>query len=651
MSFRVRFIDVGLNLTDPVFRGLHRGKRKHRDDILDVLNRAKAAGVESAVLTGGSLHESSEALELASQFGYYATVGCHPTRSSQFDSFKGGPEAYLERLDQLIASHLTGKGRCVAVGECGLDYDRLHFSPVPTQQKHFRSQLSLAKKYNLPLFLHVRAAHEDFVRILREEGFGEDGGRGVGGRGGLVHSFTGRAGEMKELVAMGFHIGVNGCSMKTDQNLATTKAIPLHRLMVETGRAVKGRNEPCAIGGVAWVVASLKNCELADIQPTHTLLNMLVTHSRTTNPSPDSLEDTPLVTPKSPNFPSLGSAVELTTNPEPTKSYAGLFAPVPKPLPLWPSFGVDLTSPTRGRESGGRLREPSAGGSERAQALGTVRKMLEELRVSPDCGPVPLAPAKNGTWTPMDRYIPPWKLNRLQTLSSNPGDDTSNSFAAKEVPKVNLNDETLDEDKQLAMLKDLDKEEINTSVWDSIHEAVRVVEKLEGPNWPSWSFWIQRKVRAANKAIWGHIDGSRPRESSDEWDTDEAAIYCALLSSLDFSVIHEQVRNCTTAKEVWDLLEMLYKEKPTPESRAVDLIREMTRMSYFEGGDLQQYLRRFEKIVDELGEGPYPISLELAKELKLYAHDVWRVESGAYDVGWRNVSSQRVRFASVQGAI
>ncbi|KAG9128018.1 hypothetical protein FRC07_006132 [Ceratobasidium sp. 392] len=238
---------------------------RYIDDLIDVLGRAKAAGVQSAVITGGSLHESSEALELAEQLGFFATVGCHPTRSSQFDSFKGGPEAYLERLDQLIASHLTGKGRCVAVGECGLDYDRLHFSSAETQRKHFRSQLALAKKYHLPLFLHVRSAHEDFVTILKEEGFGEDGGRAVGGRGGVAHSFTGRTKEMKELVAMGFHVSVNGCSMKTDQNLAMTKAIPFTHLMVETGRAVKGRNEPCAVGGVAWVVASLNNCELEDV--------------------------------------------------------------------------------------------------------------------------------------------------------------------------------------------------------------------------------------------------------------------------------------------------------------------------------------------------------------------------------------------------
>jgi TatD DNase family protein len=62
------------------------------------------------------------------------------------------------------------------------------------------SQLTLAKKYRLPLFLHSRAAHEDLVQILREEGFGVDGGRAVGGRGGVVHSFTGSAEEAADYV-------------------------------------------------------------------------------------------------------------------------------------------------------------------------------------------------------------------------------------------------------------------------------------------------------------------------------------------------------------------------------------------------------------------------------------------------------------------
>lgn len=88
------------------------------------------------------------------------------------------------------------------IGPLYADYDRLHFADELTQQKHFRSQLALAKKYSLPLFLHSRAAHKDFVRILTEEGLADDGGRKVGARGGVVHSFTGTAEEIQELVRL-----------------------------------------------------------------------------------------------------------------------------------------------------------------------------------------------------------------------------------------------------------------------------------------------------------------------------------------------------------------------------------------------------------------------------------------------------------------
>jgi Tat protein secretion system quality control protein TatD with DNase activity len=64
--------------------------------------------------------------------GLYATVGCHPTRSTEFDKYRGGPDAYLQALDKLLECNLNGRGRAVAVGECGLgafkfmEYARIH---------------------------------------------------------------------------------------------------------------------------------------------------------------------------------------------------------------------------------------------------------------------------------------------------------------------------------------------------------------------------------------------------------------------------------------------------------------------------------------------------------------------------------------------
>ncbi|KAJ7706355.1 hypothetical protein B0H17DRAFT_1036873 [Mycena rosella] len=304
-EYQFKFIDVGVNLTDPVFRGSYYGKQKHEDDLNALLERARNAGVSGMIITGTSLGESQEASTLAKELDFFCTVGCHPTRVGEFDKFMGGADAYLAALDKLVASNLQGKGRTVAIGECGLDYDRTHFALPEVQQKYFRSQLILAKKYHLPLFLHSRAAHTDFVKILREEGFGENGGKAVGGKGGVVHSFTGSSEEVSELMDMGFYISVNGCSLKTEENLKSVKAIHLDKMLLETdapwcsmtgghhsqqylttlplslrelyfppstkpekftpGKTVKGRNEPCAIGGVAWVVHQLHDISMEEV--------------------------------------------------------------------------------------------------------------------------------------------------------------------------------------------------------------------------------------------------------------------------------------------------------------------------------------------------------------------------------------------------
>ena len=99
-------------------------------------------------------------------------------------------------------------GHAVAFGEIGLDYDRLFLTPMDQQLKYFEAQLEIAVEVQLPLFLHSRAASEDFERLLGAK-LDQLPKRG------LVHSFTGSVEEMQRLVDLGFDIGVNGCSMKS----------------------------------------------------------------------------------------------------------------------------------------------------------------------------------------------------------------------------------------------------------------------------------------------------------------------------------------------------------------------------------------------------------------------------------------------------
>lgn len=132
-------------------------------------------------------------------------------------------------LDEVKTMALKAKkaGHAVAFGEIGLDYDRLFLSPKEPQLKYFEAQLDLAVEIQLPLFLHSRAASDDFEKLLTPR-------LAKLPKRGLVHSFTGTLEEMNRMVAIGLDIGVNGCSLKTEENLEVVKAIPLDRIQIET---------------------------------------------------------------------------------------------------------------------------------------------------------------------------------------------------------------------------------------------------------------------------------------------------------------------------------------------------------------------------------------------------------------------------------
>ncbi|BFZ61725.1 hypothetical protein YB2330_002800 [Saitoella coloradoensis] len=287
--------DIGFNATDPVFRGIyhgHNGKPSHEDDFDHVLKRAQRYGCTKMMVTGGDLADARGAMELAAKYPgvLYSTVGTHPTHAQAFDKHPEGPEDYLKELEKL-AKEGKQKGAIIAFGEFGLDYDRLDWCPKDVQLKYFKQQLELATTLDLPLFLHSRACAEDFESILfpmlpRLP------------RGGVVHSFTGSIEEMQRLVAKGLYISVNGCSMKTEEQLDMVKEIPLEYLMLETdapwcglktstvgkylkeapempqirkkekfvlGDMTKSRNEPCTMIHVATVVAALKGISVEEL--------------------------------------------------------------------------------------------------------------------------------------------------------------------------------------------------------------------------------------------------------------------------------------------------------------------------------------------------------------------------------------------------
>ncbi|XP_076299508.1 deoxyribonuclease TATDN1 [Lasioglossum baleicum] len=281
MSNLRKFIDIGANLTDPMFQGIYHGSQKHQPDLNKVLERSWSNDLSKIIITAGNIEESRKAIEIArTDERLFSTVGCHPTRCNEFEE-SGNPEAYLKSLSDLAVDN---KDKVIAIGEMGLDYDRLQFCSKDVQKKYFEMQLSLCSALKLPMFLHCRNASEDFVKILRKHKDMLTAG--------VVHSFDGNPEEANSILQMGLYIGINGCSLKTEENLFAVTTIPSDRLMIETDcpwceirpihasakdvitnfvsvkkekwqpdRMVKGRNEPCTIVQILEVLARIRDEE------------------------------------------------------------------------------------------------------------------------------------------------------------------------------------------------------------------------------------------------------------------------------------------------------------------------------------------------------------------------------------------------------
>ena len=204
----IQLVDIGANLTHPAFHA----------DLPAVLARARQAGVAAIVVTGTSVAESINALKTSTAYpqAVYATAGVHPHHARECD-------------DSTIAALrvLAQQPRVVAIGECGLDFNR-NYSPHPDQEKWFMAQVELACELGKPLFLHSRDSKEKFTEVIKQFKNLPPA---------VAHCFTGEKTELHAYLDLGLYIGITGwiCDERRGAHLLElVREIPADRLLLET---------------------------------------------------------------------------------------------------------------------------------------------------------------------------------------------------------------------------------------------------------------------------------------------------------------------------------------------------------------------------------------------------------------------------------
>lgn len=212
-----------------MFRGIYHGKAVHSPDLNVVLQRALKVGIKGILATSTNLNDYQENLKLiqehsGSGISIKTTLGVHPTSCAQVADAHN-VEDYFAQLKTVL---LNRPESLVALGECGLDYARLQWSPKELQAKFFVRHFELASLSKLPMFLHMRDCCEDFLDILKRnrEYF----------YGGVVHSFTGSLEDAKNILdfADNMYIGLNGCSLREPHSIEVVRQLPIDRIMIES---------------------------------------------------------------------------------------------------------------------------------------------------------------------------------------------------------------------------------------------------------------------------------------------------------------------------------------------------------------------------------------------------------------------------------
>jgi TatD DNase family protein len=247
-------IDAHAHLTD----------RRFATDVVDVLERARKAGIERILTAAEDVASSEEALALAAHHDdIRVAVGVHPHRAATWN---------VETLSRL--TELARDPRVVAIGEIGMDFSG-RSSPPDVQEAAFRGQLALASLLRLPVVIHVRDAGERVRAIL---------GEGVAPRGalprqgplplGMVHCYSEGPDELAAWLELGLHISFAGTVTYpgSDRLRDAAVRVPADRLLAETDapylapqNARGQRNEPLYVAATHAALARARGADIGDL--------------------------------------------------------------------------------------------------------------------------------------------------------------------------------------------------------------------------------------------------------------------------------------------------------------------------------------------------------------------------------------------------
>lgn len=197
-------IDLGVNYAD---------KKMTESQIQQILKNAYNLGVDKVVSISNNIKEAMRNIQLAGNIEMlHYVIGCHPHSAR---SFRG-------QIDIDFLEKNLNNPKCVAIGECGLDYFR-DFCPHDIQQTVFKAQVALAKKHNKPLYIHCRDAFDDVKAILEDANYFN----------GFIHCFTGNLEQAIYFVGKGFKLGMTGFICNPKRNQETMHAIKDQRIKIE----------------------------------------------------------------------------------------------------------------------------------------------------------------------------------------------------------------------------------------------------------------------------------------------------------------------------------------------------------------------------------------------------------------------------------